>query len=122
MDRILTIILCVSIILLCSCKEKSKEFKMDDYKETIANENFKYNGHIKRRSINDDKEAKIYAEKIWLDIFGNSIKEERPYVVYKDKDNAAWLVHGTIRKNTLGGTAWIIFNNNGDILAVWHEK
>ena len=57
-------------------------------------ENFKYNGSIKGRNINDDKEAK----NIWLDVFGKSIKEERPYVVYKDKENDAWLVHGSLKK------------------------
>ena len=84
-NRLLAIVFCVSLLLLCGCQEKSKVFKIDDYKETIANEDFKYNGSIKGRNINDDKEAKNYAENIWLDVFGKSIKEERPYVVYKDK-------------------------------------
>ena len=120
--RTLGIVLCVSLLLLCGCKEETKDFKIGDYEETINNDDFKYNGSIKSRSISNDNEAKEYAEALWLDVFDKSVKNEKPYVVYRDGENEAWLVHGTLEKNTIGGTAWIIFKSNGEILAVWHEK
>ena len=57
--RTLGIVLCVSLLLLCGCKEETKDFKIGDYEETINNDDFKYNGSIKSRSISNDNEAKL---------------------------------------------------------------
>ena len=66
-------------------------------------------------------------ERIWVNLYGESVKEEKPYQVHYDKQADVWLVCGTIQTApwtiTTGGVAYILVeNNSGKVLAVWHEK
>lgn len=75
--------------------------------------------------IPDAAVAREKAEEVWIDAFGwkNIIKDERPYQVYYDSENAVWLVRGTLPEGYLGGNAHILFKkDDGKIIAVWHER
>ena len=82
--------------------------------------------------ITDSKTAKEKAEEIWIEFFGEygfeaeEIKSQKPYVVYYDKGNDAWMVHGSLEyslfKRMKGGCANIIIRgSDGQVLAIWHE-
>lgn len=75
-------------------------------------------GNIKNSAI-----AKKYALKIWLEVYGERVQRMKPYKVYWDDENNAWLVTGTLRKNKLGGIPYVIFSkDDGEIIAVWHTR
>lgn len=73
--------------------------------------------------IKDDKDAKPKAEEIWIEVYGNKIKDKKPFIVYYDRDTECYLVTGSVPKKVDGGKPYIIFQEkDGLILAVWHDK
>lgn len=42
--------------------------------------------------------AKKYALQIWLEVYGKEVQRMKPYKVYWDDENNAWLVTGTLKK------------------------
>lgn len=69
------------------------------------------------------EEAVEKAEEIWIKIYGERVKEEKPYQVFYDAKNGVWLVQGTLPANMMGGSARILIEaSSGKVLAVWHEK
>ena len=74
-------------------------------------------------AVDSPKAAKEKAETVWLGIYGDTIKEEKPYQVLFDEASQVWLVHGTIPKGMDGGEAFILLQKaDGKVLAVWHDK
>lgn len=74
-------------------------------------------------TVDSPKAAKEKAEAVWLEIYGETVKEEKPYQVLFDEANQVWLVHGTIPKGMDGGEAFILMQKaDGKVLAVWHDK
>lgn len=73
--------------------------------------------------FDDAATARKEAEKVWVIVYGKeTLKNEKPYQVYYDSENAVWLVKGTLPDGYVGGTAHILFEKEtGKILAVWHE-
>lgn len=95
------------------------EFKLSDYQFFLDN----FSVNITVKEINNAEEAKIQAEKLWIEIFEKKeIKWEKPYNVSYDPSNKVWLVYGSLPKNYLGGVAYILIQQNGKVLAIWHEK
>lgn len=72
--------------------------------------------------ISSAKEAKAAAEAIWLETYGDAIQDEKPYWVYRDEDAGAWFVTGSVPYGHFGGAACILLKDNGQVLAVWHER
>lgn len=102
-----------------------QSFSVQEYKQEITDfSSNKIFGYVRKLGeIISAETAKEYAQKIWLEIYGEHIKKCRPYKVYWDEENDNWLVEGTLRKNVLGGVPYIIFSkNDGEIVAVWHER
>ena len=96
-----------------------KAFKYNDYQYYI--DNFPSEENV--GNITDAKDAIKKAEKIWIKLYGENIKKEKPYQVFYDENSGIWLVQGTLRTNMKGGVANIIIQNKtGKILAVWHDK
>ena len=96
-----------------------KVFVLNDYQFYI--ENFSSEENV--GNIIDAKDAIKKAEKIWIKLYGESIKKEKPYQVFYDERNCVWLVQGTLRSNIKGGVANILIQNEtGKVLAVWHDK
>ena len=129
MDKIIRIVLFVliTVILICGVcmviiqnkTPKVKAFNLNDYQYYI--DNFPSEENV--GNIIDAKDAIKKAEKIWIKLYGESIKKEKPYQVFYDENNGIWLVRGTLRSNMKGGVANILIQNEtGKILAVWHDK
>lgn len=96
-----------------------KEFELNDYQYYIDN----FSSEDNLGNIIDSRDAINKAEIIWIKLYGESIKKEKPYQVFYDKKNGVWLVQGTLRYNMKGGVANILIQNEtGKILAVWHGK
>lgn len=96
-----------------------KGFEFNDYQYYV--DSFPSEENV--GNIIDAKDAIKKAEKIWIKLYGESIKKEKPYQVFYDEDNGIWLIQGTLRSNMKGGVANILIQNKtGKVLAVWHEK
>lgn len=77
------------------------------------------------------KEARAAAEAVWVQVYGEDAACCKPYSVYYDGENTAWLVHGNhdllafyygiyVR---LGGEPYVILNQeDGQVLAAWHTR
>lgn len=78
--------------------------------------------------VSDEETAKSIAETVWLKVYGEEIKKQKPYKVKYDAICKVWVVRGSLPEPTKekivsGGTAGIIIQrNNGEILKVWHER
>ena len=124
--RIVLLVLIVAILIGGVCmiiiQNKTpnvKEFEFNDYQYYV--DSFPSEENV--GNIIDAKDAIKKAEKIWIKLYGESIKKEKPYQVFYDEDNGIWLIQGTLRSNMKGGVANILIQNKtGKVLAVWHEK
>ena len=124
--RIVLLVLIVAILIGGVCmiiiQNKTpnvKGFEFNDYQYYV--DSFPSEENV--GNIIDAKDAIKKAEKIWIKIYGESIKKEKPYQVFYDEDNGIWLIQGTLRSNMKGGVANILIQNKtGKVLAVWHEK
>ena len=96
-----------------------ENFKSSDYQYYIDN----FSSEENVGSIIDAKDAIKKSEIIWIKLYGENIKKEKPYKVFYDAKSEIWLVQGTLRSNMMGGVANILIDNDtGKVLAVWHDK
>ncbi len=124
--RIVLLVLIVAILIGGVCmiiiQNKTpnvKGFEFNDYQYYV--DSFPSEENV--GNIIDAKDAIKKAEKIWIKLYGESIKKEKPYQVFYDENNGIWLVQGTLRSNMKGGVANILIQNEtGKIVAVWHDK
>lgn len=124
--RIVLLVLIVAILIGGVCMiiiqnrtPNVKGFEFNDYQYYV--DSFPSEENV--GNIIDAKDAIKKAEKIWIKLYGESIKKEKPYQVFYDEDNGIWLIQGTLRSNMKGGVANILIQNKtGKVLAVWHEK
>lgn len=71
----------------------------------------------------DSKDLIKKVEAVWVEIYGECIKNQKPYQGFYDRENDVWLVSGTLQTDAFGGVANILVDNNtGNVLAVWHDK
>lgn len=74
-------------------------------------------------SVSDANDLVNQIESIWIGIYGDRIKEQRPYQVFYDEKNAIWMVKGTLKENELGGVAYaLIADGTWEVLAIWHDR
>ena len=96
-----------------------ENFKSSDYQYYIDN----FSSEENVGSIIDAKDAIKKSETIWIKLYGENIKKEKPFKVFYDAKSEIWLVQGTLRSNMMGGVANILIDNDtGKVLAVWHDK
>ena len=96
-----------------------ENFKSSDYQYYIDN----FSSEENVGSIIDAKDAIKKSEIIWIKLYGENIKKEKPFKVFYDAKSEIWLVRGTLRSNMMGGVANILIDNDtGKVLAVWHDK
>ena len=96
-----------------------ENFKSSDYQYYIDN----FSSEENVGSIIDAKDAIKKSEIIWIKLYGENIKKEKPFKVFYDAKSEIWLVQGTLRSNMMGGGANILIDNDtGKVLAVWHDK
>ncbi len=73
-------------------------------------------------SVNNANDAIKAAKEVWTELYSD-VSDEKPYKVYYDGKNNAWLVTGILPKYMVGGVANIIISEDNDkVLAAWHEK
>lgn len=76
--------------------------------------------------IDDAGTAKKVAEDVWLQIYGEEVRDYQPYEVCYDEENRVWLVCGTFSffgKELSGSTVTILLQaETGEILAVCRDK
>ena len=94
------------------------EFSIHNYEENIKN--FPLDKNV--GDVKNSTEAKKIAEELWIEIYGKEITKNKPFVIFYDTENQAWLIRGTLRGEHEGGVPFLIVTENGDVLAVWHEK
>ena len=96
-----------------------QSFSLDEYQRMIAQ--FPSDKVLGPVADTDDLLQK--AEAVWTEIYGEQVREEKPYRIFYDEQNAVWLVSGSLKPFRLGGTAQILVENDtGKVLAVWHGK
>ena len=99
--------------------EKIQPFSLSDYSETIND----FASDKVLGAVNTSDSAKEKAETVWIEIYGDSVKEDKPYKVYFDEQNQVWLVKGTLPEMYFGGVPYILIQkSDGKVLAVWHTK
>ncbi|MBS5843989.1 MAG: hypothetical protein KIC77_11005 [Clostridiales bacterium] len=113
----------VVAILLFNQKPKVGQFNFVEYSNYIID----FPSNIVLGPVNNAESAKDKAQSVWLQLYGESIKDEKPYQVFFDESNEMWLVTGSMPKclfdTTKGGVANIIIRkSDGKVLAVWHDK
>ena len=96
-------IVILSGVLLISCDISNSyviyDFNIKDYQDEIVG--FPSDENI--GEINDINTLMKKIEKIWIKVYGDEIKKEKPYKVFYDKKNDVWLIHGTLPDYVMGG-------------------
>lgn len=116
---LLALVAGVYIIIIENHLPKVKNFEICNYQYYI--DNFPSQENI--GPVIDAKDAVNKAEQIWVRLYGDKIKKEKPYEVFLDEKNGIWLVRGSLRSGMMGGVAHLIVEKaSGKVLAVWHEK
>lgn len=109
----------ISFLKKTKTDETIGTFKLTDYSYFI--ENFPSDKVL--GSVDSARLAKENAEAIWIETYGESIKETKSYIVSFDYENKVWLVQGTLQKNLKGGVPCVLIQKeDGKVLAVWHSK
>lgn len=94
-------------------------FNVNDYQHYI--DNYPSKKMVGNYSSIEDLLEKV--ELIWIETFGDGIKEEKPFSIQYDKNNNVILVKSSPRDvNSFGGEAVSIINYDGQVLAIWHYK
>ncbi|MFZ5986765.1 MAG: NTF2 fold immunity protein [Bacillota bacterium] len=151
MKRVLLILLII-VGLLCSCNQQPKQkgaiivvdedkqinYKVDTektYEPYVggvdiynANENelrkenlVKYDKRF--GEISDERTAVDVSTIVFNEIYEDCVEKEAPFMVKYNKNAKAWIVHGTLPPNMLGGVASIaIKKETGEILMLMHTK
>lgn len=120
---VLVIAIAVAVVVVVD-RNRVKSFSVQDAYYQQMLEEFEIN--CMGDPVNSPKQARKAAENIWIETFGEeTIKDEKPYLVYYDEAEGVWLVTGSmpiLPIYRLGGVAKVLIREDGMILAVWHEK
>lgn len=139
-DKYLYIIVIVCVLLLISTilfykisYEKNKKhekyeevgkFNFIEYEEQIRKMEpwEKFTPNIVTQRITSNEIAKKEAERVWIDLYGDEVKENKPYKVFYDKQEDTWLITGSLPPGWIGGVPYALIRTNGEIIAVWHDE
>ena len=104
---------------------EGESFSLADFQAVLAVKEFSSDRRV--GAISGVKDAAGKAEAVWLEIYGEAVEDEKPYVVSRDSENGVWFVTGSLPRDfwgrsVMGGTACILIRDDGKVLAVWHEK
>ncbi len=116
--------LLIIVIFLAGCRKAEpnleiENFILDEYKQEIAT--FPPQKSYDSFNISTGEDALAAAETVIADVYDN-VEEKEPYSVYYDESTKAWMVKGSLPKGMNGGVPYVIFNQDGEVLAVWHTK
>ena len=109
----------ISAIIISGYLQRVYEFDLNIYADIIE----KFPSEKVLGPVTSAKEAKEKAEAVWLEVYGDEVKKEKPYSVAYDENTGTWLVQGHLPWYMVGGVANILIQeSDGSVLAVWHEK
>lgn len=95
------------------------KFNISDYNYFI--ESFPYEKVL--GPLDSVQLVKENAEIVFIEVYGEEIKDKRPYSISFDENNQVWLVQGSLPEKWVGGVPNILIQkSNGKVLAVWHDK
>lgn len=94
-----------------------REFDLSDYKGLM--EEFARNKTVQK--ITDGETAKEEPEKLWVEIYGEKVRKEKPYNAFYDKKEDVWLIIGSAPLNSFGGEPNALIRTNGKVIAVWRD-
>ena len=115
----ITIIVSVNLMVSHNNNMIIRSFSVSEYSYEIE----KFPSMEVIGQISDVEELLDKVEMIWIKIYGNRIRKEKPYQVFYDEINGVWLVRGTLHFYSAGGVSCILVKDEtGEVLAVWHEK
>lgn len=115
----LAVAIVAAAIVISVCTENLYDFDLDFYAEEID----QFPSDKVLGPVTSAKDAKKKAEAVWVEVFGEEVKQEKPYGVSYDIDTGTWLVQGHLPKYMVGGVAHILIReSDGAVLAVWHYK
>lgn len=121
---IILLLIGVVVIILTANKSGDKtsdigNFNIADYSQKID----KFTSEKVLGAVDSKENAIEKAANVWLEIYGESVKDKKPYIASFDKKSHTWLVQGTLAENWLGGVPHILIReSDGKVLAVWHDK
>ena len=107
---------------LSACGKETGQFTLSTYERYLV----EFPSDKSVGTIKSPRDAKQKALSVWFEIFGKESILEWPYKISYDPDNKAWLVTGSLPLlynilGAFGGAANIIFQEDGKVLAVWHD-
>lgn len=112
-------VLLIGIFLSFRNKEISvAAFSITDYKDIIN----QFSSNLHTNPVSTPKQAIEAAERIWQTTYGNSVNQNRPYIVSYDETSCVWLIHGSLPHNSIGGVPYLLIHEKGQIIAIWHSK
>ena len=105
-------------LLLSGCTNEIDSYNLSDYAWVIE----EAPSNLSVDPIANARDAIRKAQKIWIDAYGIKVILNRPYKASFDSTSKTWYVRGSLPpfRNIRGGTASIIFHEDGRVLAVWH--
>lgn len=107
------------VIVICNKKTVIGKFNVSEYSEVVI----QFSSDKIVGTVQDVETAKEKVESIWIELYGDEVKEKKPYIVSFDELNEVWLVQGSLPKNKFGGVPYILIQkSDGKVLAVWHDK
>lgn len=105
--------------MICNKKTVIGKFNISEYSEVVI----QFSSDKIVGTVQDVETAKEKAESIWIELYGDEVKEKKPYIVLFDELNEVWLVQGSLPENKFGGVPYILIQkSDGKVLAVWHDK
>ena len=137
MKKCIVFVIITLLVFLTACEEnKQHKYNQEDlYTQTYETEDFDLQSFINGNEIetgnfgnvgqtDDAKTAVDNAKALWDEKFGTvdgryyDVTEGRKVNICYDKNEACWLLYGTLPEDTFGSTPVAIIRSNGDVLAV----
>ena len=115
---IIFLICAVIVIIVRVNSSKVGTFNLNDYKEEIDN----FPSEEELGAISGPKDALKKAEKLFIELYGNSVKKWKPYKIFYDEENGVWLIEGSTKFFLMSGGVGVLIKDSGEVLAVWHGK
>lgn len=116
---LLLVIVLILVFIKYNNSLKIEEFHLSEYIKYMQDSP----SDIILGEISSSKIARLKAEEVWMEIYGEKVKSKKPYKVSFDSENQVWLVKGRLPKNMLGGVPYILIRkSDGKVLAVWHDR
>jgi len=94
------------------------EFSLDGYRTYLE----RFSSDRTVEPITNIDEAKRAALNVWLEVYGEDVTNKQPYIVFYDAAEKTWLVEGSLKSGYDGGVPYILIREDGEVLAVWHDK